>query len=182
MWKWASSLKNTSASRGRTSRSDSQAVWRALKSRSVSCCITAILYGWKRSSSWRIRLTVWFEIRTADACLGVLTLFARWVVIMELPLKSKPPRRTLVPPSTNVWQSLTQGETKLWDVSFPMIPTPPFSHHLKALGAKFKSASNCTASCTSLSYNSSPLKVREIVGSPPFETLAFLSYFISKIL
>ena len=27
-----------------------------------------------------------------------------------------------------------------------MIPTPPFSHHLKALGTKFKSASNRTAS------------------------------------
>ena len=39
------SLKNRSTSGGRTSRSDSQAVWRALKSRSVSCCTTAILHG-----------------------------------------------------------------------------------------------------------------------------------------
>ena len=58
MWKWASSLKNTSASGGTPSRSDSQAVYRALKSRSVSCSTTAILYGWKRSSLRRIRLTV----------------------------------------------------------------------------------------------------------------------------
>ena len=57
-------------------------------------------------------------------------------------LKSRPPRRTFVPPSTNAWQLLTQGETTLRDVPFPMIPIPPFSHHLKARGAKFKSARN----------------------------------------
>ena len=45
------------------------------------------------------------------------------------------------------WMSLTQGETKLRDVAFPVIPTPPFSHHLKAFGAKFKSASNRAALC-----------------------------------
>ena len=38
-------------------------------------------------------------------------------------LKSRPPRRTLVPPSINARQSLTQGETKLRDVLFPMKPT-----------------------------------------------------------
>ena len=31
IWKWASSLKNTSSSGGRSARGDSQAVWRALK-------------------------------------------------------------------------------------------------------------------------------------------------------
>ena len=41
-------------------------------------------------------------------------------------LKSRPPRRTLVPPSTNAWKSLNWGETKLLDVPFPMIPTLPY--------------------------------------------------------
>ena len=38
---------------------------------------------------------------------------------------------------------------KLWDVPFP---TPHFSHHLKALGAKFKSASNRAAPCTKRTF------------------------------
>ena len=62
-------------------------------------------------------------------------------------MKSRSPRRTLASSSPNAWQSLTQGETKLWDVPFPMIPTPSFSHHSKSLGAKFKSASNREAPC-----------------------------------
>ena len=79
--KWASSLKNMIASGGTSSRSDSKAVWLPLKSRLVSCCSTAILYRWTRSSSWRIRLTVRSEIPRAASCLwaeclGVLTLFA----------------------------------------------------------------------------------------------------------
>ena len=76
---------------------------------------------------------------------GSFTVF----VLLYGHLKSRHPRRRLVPPSTNVWQSLTQEETKLCDVPFPMIPTPPFSHQLKALDAKFKSTSNRAAPCIS---------------------------------
>ena len=68
-WKWAWSLKNTGASGGRASRSDSQVVWRALKSSSVNFCTSAILYGRKRFFSWRICLTVLSEISRAAACL-----------------------------------------------------------------------------------------------------------------
>ena len=40
-----------------------------------------------------------------------------------------------------------------------MITTPPFSHHLKALGVKFKSASNRAALCINFSDNKNYLTI-----------------------